>query len=462
MSSSWSRLLAATARLIDLHDSAHEPGSPFIQVSQESRRGLRDGYWLDLGCLLLDYLLEVDFDANGAFIPQSRCLTRLREEYPALSADDLGFVVNLLSTPSELHFRRGEEGADESPARVSASTKRTAPIERQRQTGQVRLSAAGRQAATLAAQVEDVLYSEYDAAKVLAALDRGDFARVPQICRQILIAIRGLTQELRRVREHPSLTSKLAALTEQHRHYHHALGQIQGTLLSARAKLATAELAARFEHWCEQRPSEQWDLLVLSAAIARVLTAIENLSRRLAELLADIAEGRIQSMGVIDFSALAKRLLLVPPSERLSEAWLGKSMPFDCAASFPRLAPMLAITQREREARSTTTLVFDTEASTDAQDRLLARFLARRAAPLRERIRRAPLSLPEAIEEGWHRLDDEECLAQLVNAFVDTELLGEPLRVGLDASPFAVELADGRLIEGDLTPTLRFAEESPG
>lgn len=469
MSSSWSRLLAATARLIDLHDSAHEPGSAFIQVSQESRRGLRDGYWLDLGCLLLDYLLEVDFDANGAFIPQSRCLARLREEYPALSADDLGFVVNLLSTPSELYFRipppqrvPPPQALAGSSSRVSASTKRTAPIERQRQTGQVRLSAAGRQAATLAAQVEDVLYSEYDAAKVLAALDRGDFARVPQICRQILIAIRGLTQELRRVREHPSLTSKLAALTEQHRHYHHALGQIQGTLLSARAKLASAELAARFEHWCEQRPSEQWDLLVLSAAIARVLTAIENLSRRLAELLADIAEGRIQSMGVIDFSALAKRLLLVPPSERLSDAWLGKSMPFDCAASFPRLAPMLAITQREREARSTTTLVFDTEASTDAQDRLLARFLARHAAPLRERIRRAPLSLPEAIEEGWHRLDDEECLAQLVNAFVDTELLGEPLRVGLDASPFVVELADGRLIEGDLTPTLRFAEESPG
>lgn len=49
----WSKLLVATTRLIDLHDSGHEPGSLFVQVSQEQRRGWRDGYWLGLGCLLL-------------------------------------------------------------------------------------------------------------------------------------------------------------------------------------------------------------------------------------------------------------------------------------------------------------------------------------------------------------------------------------------------------------------------
>ena len=93
----WSKLLVATTRLLDLHDSGHEPGSPFVHVSQESRRGLRDGYWLDLGCLLLDYLLDVDFATNSAFVSQTRCLAHLREFYPELAHDDLGFVVNLLA-----------------------------------------------------------------------------------------------------------------------------------------------------------------------------------------------------------------------------------------------------------------------------------------------------------------------------------------------------------------------------
>ena len=315
----WNKLLVATTRLLDLHDSAHEPGSPFVQVTQEQRRGLRDGYWLDLGCLLLDYLLEVDFATNSAFVTQRRCLSHLRGEYPSLPADDLSFVINLLATPSEVHYREWQAGpADDELApgeRRVRSTKRTALIEKQGQTGQVRLTPSGRQAVTLASQVEDLLYSEYDAAKVVAALSRGDYARVPDITQQILMAIRALTQELRRVRENPTHEGKLAALEENERHYHNALSTIQNTLLSARAQLAAPGVAEHFAHWSEQQEAE-WDLRMLSGAIGRVLNAIENLSRRLSELLSDIAEGRIQSMGVIDFAGLAQRLLLAPPPQR--------------------------------------------------------------------------------------------------------------------------------------------------
>ena len=86
----WSKLLVATTRLIDLHDSAHEPGSAFVQVSQEQRRGLRDGYWLDLGCLLLDFLLDIDFATNSAFVSQTRCLAHLREHYPDVETQSAG------------------------------------------------------------------------------------------------------------------------------------------------------------------------------------------------------------------------------------------------------------------------------------------------------------------------------------------------------------------------------------
>ncbi|WP_234286327.1 MULTISPECIES: hypothetical protein [Halomonadaceae] len=458
----WSKLLIATTRLIDLHDSAHEPGSPFVQVSQEQRRGLRDGYWLDLGCLLLDYLLDEDFATNSAFVSQSRCLNHLREVYPGLPHDDLSFVINLLATPSEIHFRQpsplpspttGDDAAAEERSR--RSTKRTALIEKQGQTGQVRLTPSGRQAVTLASQVEDLLYSEYDAAKVLAALARGDFARIPDITNQILLAIRALTQELRRVRENPTREGKLSALLDNERHYHNALTNIQQTLLDARAQLATPRLMERFESWREAQ-SDDWDLRVLSGAIGRVLTAIENLSRRLSELLADIAEGRIQAMGVIDFQDMARQLLEAPPAPALRDAVVARMMPLHVQATFPRLAPLVPLLESRRADVSPVALVFDEARDAAPEDPLLARFLEARGPALRQRIRRAPLSLPEALTEGWHRFEEGDCLAQLLNTFVDTELLAPGLTVGIDATPFELELDDGRRIEGAVTPSLGF------
>lgn len=469
----WNKLLVATTRLLDLHDSAHEPGSPFVQVTQEQRRGLRDGYWLDLGCLLLDYLLEVDFATNSAFVTQRRCLAHLRGDYPDLPADDLSFVINLLATPSEIHYRGwqtslGDSGDDDAAPgmRGGRSTKRTALIEKQGQTGQVRLTPSGRQAVTLASQVEDLLYSEYDAAKVVAALSRGDYARVPDITQQILMAIRALTQELRRVRENPTHEGKLAALMDNERHYHNALSTIQSTLLSARAQLATPALIAQFDSWAE-RQEEEWDLRMLSGAIGRVLNAIENLSRRLSELLSDIAEGRIQSMGVIDFAGLAHRLLISPPPRRLQDAVVARMMPLGTEVVMPRVETLLPLVETRRAERSGAALVFDETRDKPSADPLLARYLKARGPALRQRLRQAPLSLPDALSEGWHHFESGsdsanaetvDCLPQLLNTFVDTQLLDTRLSVGIDETPFSIELPDGRRIEGAVTPSLRLLE----
>ncbi|WP_110655757.1 hypothetical protein [Salinicola halimionae] len=478
----WNKLLVATTRLLDLHDSAHEPGSPFVQVTQEQRRGLRDGYWLDLGCLLLDYLLEVDFATNSAFVTQRRCLTHLREDYPDLPADDLSFVINLLATPSEIHFREwqapraekgmqgdAEDGAALRGERSGRSTKRTSLIEKQGQTGQVRLTPSGRQTVTLASQVEDLLYSEYDAAKVVAALSRGDYSRVPDITQQILMAIRALTQELRRVRENPTHEGKLAALLDNERHYHNALSTIQSTLLSARSQLSTPALIAQFGSWAGQQ-EEEWDLRMLSGAIGRVLNAIENLSRRLSELLSDIAEGRIQSMGVIDFAGLAHKLLLSRPPRRLQDAVIARMMPLGTEVVMPRVETLLPLVETRRAERSGAALVFDEAGDKPSADPLLARYLKLQGPALRQRLRQAPLSLPEALSEGWHHFEAGsestntetlDCLPQLLNTFVDTQLLDDHLSVGIDDTPFTIELPDGRRIEGAVTPSLRLRQTAP-
>ena len=83
---SWIVLLSTTLRLVDLHDSNHERHSDHTRVSLEKRTGHQDGYWLGIACQLLEYLLEEDYQTNGQFIPQSRCLNNLRELIPELNA----------------------------------------------------------------------------------------------------------------------------------------------------------------------------------------------------------------------------------------------------------------------------------------------------------------------------------------------------------------------------------------
>ncbi|WP_303853551.1 pantoate--beta-alanine ligase, partial [Salinicola salarius] len=51
-----------------------------------------------------------------------------------------------------------------------------------------------------------------------------------------------------------------------------------------------------------------------------------------------------------------------------------------------------------------------------------------------------------------------DCLPQLLNTFVDTQLLDTRLSVGIDETPFSIELPDGRRIEGAVTPSLRLLE----
>lgn len=449
----WINLLVTTVRLLDLHDSNHERLSPNVRVSQEQRPGLKDGYWLDLASLLLDFLLEEDFITNGAFVSQSRCRNFIREYYPNLSADDLTFVINTLSTPSEL-FYINRQNAEKGLPRL-ASTKRTSLVERQPQTGHVRLTAAGRQAVNLAGQVEDLLYSEYDAAKALTAITRGDYGRVPDICNSILLAIRGLTQDIRRIRENPTRESKLQAFQENQRHYHNALNSIQRTILECRQLLTRPEQQKAFELWRNHKQNQQeWELLMLTQSLNRVLNAIENLSRRLTELLTDIADGRIRSMGVIDFSQLALDIAVKPPVAALTQAVVERCMPFAVEACFPSVNDFTQLLQDQRSERSEEALVFDGRDDDARQDTALHRYLSHHGPALRQRLAAEPLSLGSAIEEGWSRIGEDDYLPQLLNMFVDPGQLQEDLVIALDpAQTLDLTLPDGRRLQGD-NPTL--------
>ena len=454
---SWVVLLSATLRLVDLHDSNHDRHCDSTSVSTETRPGQGDGYWLDIACLLLEYLLEQDYQTNGQFIPQARCLNHLEAIVPELTADDLTYVVNMLSTPSELFFK--QHRVADSP--LIASTKQTALLEKQSKIGHVRLSQAGRQSVTLSRQVDDILYSEHDAAKIISAIARSDFDKIPGICDSILLSIRGLTQDIRRIRENPALEGKLTSFQGKRKHYQTAMGNIQATVRDCQNQFRRKEIRDRFDQWVSKQ-QEAWDLQMINHSLTRILSALENLNRRLTDLLQDIAQGRIQSMGVVDFNKAALSLAERSPSAELMDSVFSQLAPVELTVNIPAPGDYLNLLDNRKADTSPKNLVYDSASNETQESLLLQRFLHHFGQPMRDKLQQGPLSLDEAITQGWYQLKNdhdemEDCLPQLINMFVDTEQLTSGLEVAVGGGQLDRILPDGRRLRGD-NPILILSE----
>ncbi len=442
-------MLSSTLRLVDLHDSNHERHSGNTSVSVETRTGLGDGYWLNIACLLLEYLLELDYETNGQYITQNRCLKHLQILIPDLTAEDLSYTVNVLSTPSELFYKTHIENTHSK----TASTKRTALLEKQSKLGHIRLSHSGRQSVTLSKQVDDILYSEHDAAKIISAIARNDFDRIPVIADSILLAIRGLTHEIRRTRESPALEGKLESFRNNRKHYEMAIRNIQATIMDCRNQFHRPEIRERFQVWAGQQDTE-WDLMIINQPFTRILVALENLNRRLTDLLHDIAEGRIQSMGVVDFYKAALNLARNPPADEVLQSVFQHTAPVNVRVNLPSTRDFSLLLDNRRAESNPKHLIYDDTSDEPRESLLLQRFLSLFGQTLRNRLTEGPLSLGEAIQNGWHCYrksegNDQDFLPQLINMFVDTEQLQANLSVAVEPDSLNIELPDGRRLHGD-------------
>ena len=106
-----------------------------------------------------------------------------------------------------------------------------------------------------------------------------------------------------------------------------------------------------------------------------ILTALENLNRRLTDLLQDIAEGRIQSMGVIDFNKAALNMAWNPPAMELLMSVFNQTAPFDLTVSLPAPHDFRGILDKQRADSSPRSLVYDSSEEESTESLMLQRFL---------------------------------------------------------------------------------------
>lgn len=407
-------LLRLSARLLDLHDAARAPGNSPI-YTQEERAGLRDGRYLDLASLVLDALRDFAHESGNAFTGFDAILIAVRENVASVEHDDLRYVLNVLSRPTELwSIERVETKAD------LVSDKHTNLVEKTYYADDYRLTAVGRAAITIAGNINSFAYAEGDALKLLRAIEAGDFDTVPVFCDSLLDTIRYESVDLRQESEKGRVDRESEVFKVKLPRFRKVIEQTSELLRLAEAKLH----AWRASEHDDLDDKLTIDIFDLEQRVLRVYQALESFGRDLSDLTRMAAQRRGSAVSPPDFLAAALGLVTSPPTDRQVVRLFRQFGPVSMNGTFP--SPMDAA-GKVRVPNSKTDLSprFETDGAVAAIPDVRLHFLNQFSDAIRHRLSQGPLPMSEALENGWCVLDGKPALGELLGVYLTPWSLGE-------------------------------------
>ena len=459
----WESLLAATARILDVHDSGHEPGSAPVVALREERAGRQDGLWLSIAIDLLKHLAEVEFRTNESWVALDEFIVYAVDHY-GVAEQDVRWVVRYLATPTRLSLRRfSSEGKQE-----KYSTKRTSLIERPGMKGAdyARLTREGRAAVKLANAASGILYAQYDVQKMVAALRYGDFSEASKLMDAIAQELRDFSQDLNRLLERPVCEKTRKFWKESKEAYFNAVKAFNKHNDEARVLLDSEDCCARFETWREHRKEETVSLDFMREQLRRIASAVVRLNGTLQRTISILLTQTQQSADLVDFRAMALRLAYSPLSEERMELASSALWPVFvegiavCASDLKGLIP----TSTKPSTEKVVSLVIH-ESGEDEALSALRDFLEEHRASIVSRLADGE-SIPLGEMLGAHLLHGEdfmERLAAIAGIYLYPEWLEEKgrerrIEVDIRAGDSPLKLPDGTVLHGD-EPVLRLARE---
>jgi hypothetical protein len=390
-----------------LHDAQREPGNSPV-YTQEERAGLRDGGYLDLASLVLDALRDFAHESGHAFTGFDALLIAVREHQLDVDADDLRYVLNVLSRPTELWSVDRSEGKA-----ALVSDKQTNLVERTHYADDYRLTAVGRAAISIAANIAGFVYAEGDALKLLRAIEAGDFGVVPAFCEGLMDTIRYTSVDLRQEIERGHVDRESEMFKVKMPRFRSVIEKTSELLRQGEAKLR----AWRASDDEAAEGARTFDIVELEQRVVQVYQALEAFGRDLSDLTKLASQRRASAVEPIDFLAVALDLVRHPPTDRQVTALFRQFGPLNLVASFasPRdvAGKVKVVVDRPVPQQHFETAADDAQSS-DAR----LRFLAQYGGVIRARLATGPLPLSEALSSGWCVLDGQPALHELFGVYV--------------------------------------------
>lgn len=446
----WEQLLGLSVRLLDAHDSGHSPGAA-TPVVNEDRAGRMDGLWLNIATELLEYLNEYEAATNESWVPLDEFLCEMSNRHN-VSEDDVRWLVNLLSTPTRLTTISVNADGD---VAGTASTKATALVERPRYKtlNKCRLTRQGRIAVKLAKGVQGVLYSQYDAMKIILALQQGDFLSALNQADAVNQEVRGFSQELTRLLEQPVSLETREAYNKQKDAYLDAIQSVDKTAEQALVLFNTTGVKESFSAWAEgfgpSAPSEA----AFRERLRDTVRSVNSLSGHMRSMISELVSAEREVVGNVDFTRIAIQLVFSPPDEEELASAIKLLGPWTPTSALPDASDLLGILPPTNDTRTVTDLTFD-EAVLDGESRtILVDFLATYGPLIRETLRSGQaVSLTKAISDGLVEINNQSALSELVGVYVSPDWLqmdDTVIRVAFKNNGLNIKLPDGGQLWGD-------------
>jgi hypothetical protein len=446
----WEQLLSLTVRLLDAHDSGHTPGTT-VPIPSEERQGRMDGLWLNIATELLVYLNEYESATNESWVPLEEFVAEMSSLHK-VSGDDVRWVVALLSTPTRLTTIRN--GDDETTTRTS-STKTTALVERPRykSINKCRLTRQGRTTVKLSKSVQGLLYSQYDAQKILLALQYSDFTAALDQADAINQEIRGFSQELTRLLEQPVSQETRNAYDKQKEAYLNAIQSVDATAEKALALFNTTAVKDEFAAWAEKLGPSAPSEAAFREQLRGTVRSVQSLSEHMQNMISELVSTRREVVGNVDFSQIALNLVFSPPSEKDLQGALMALGPANLVSSFPCAVDFIGTLPPSNDIPLVDDLIFDESIVNTDPPSLLVDFLNTHGAAMREALQAGKtVSLSKAITDGMSKVGDSSALSELVGVYVYPDWLGMDgmlLQVEIRNEKLVTSLPDGSQLWGD-------------
>lgn len=410
----WVPLIAATLRLVDLHDSDRAYGSP-ANFTREARTGHADGIYLDIAFQVIHRLKLLDQCASQDYLPFSAILNAVREERPDAAEADVQYVLNVLRRPSELFYLTNIMGQQ---AKVCHSEKReTALLEKTDYADEYRLSISGRLLLSLANAARDATYLRGDAYNLLHAIEFSDFTKILTFSDGIVAQLRNEILEVRSALERVGRTETIDKYLGRLDQYRQVVEETIDIAQQAETRLDQKDVLDAFERWQDATDSDlTFDYMRHQINHVRQVLLIFN--RLLSELVSLALQGERSAVPPPSFLAAAAQFIRSPLALEKESFLLKQWGPMLLETPFHSTLDGIGAIKLRTVADSVPPMSFMDETVENISELGKARFLEKHGHEIAIALRSGPLRLSDAIERGWFMVDQDMMLGDLVGVFV--------------------------------------------
>ncbi|MBB6582217.1 hypothetical protein [Ralstonia solanacearum] len=448
------RLLAAVSRLIDLHQSRRDTG---VYVPETPERA---GYMLAVAFLLLEILRELEMDRGPTFAAVGEVHARIRQRVRMVTAEDLNFVVESLARERDVRF-----GVEDGKGGLEFGlTKESTPlIELARDFKQIQLTENGRLLLRVSADKANWLYTDIDAERLVAAIERRQFGDIPRLCRSLILEVASKSKQLSSAMERPTLSELRDLLLAEGSGIAQALQSAIEVVKRANALIHAANTADAFRIW-KLSQGVEYSLGNLQTEIEMVMQNVEALSRRFVSFLDTAQRAKPVGGTGVDFLAIVKSLTTDGASlapQRL-EALVAGVMPWGMRSTRFHSSDLVAAVDFTEIGKDCvvpiSTFTVDPSQGNGNHNRFL-NFLLRNRARVLGRLRAQPALFSEILSDTEFALEPGESPADFLGVYSSPEQLegdGFRIRVGLTGKHFNTDI-EGTWFSG--TDPMMFLEE---